>query len=108
MILTNCKNKIAFRLGRQDASEFKEEFEPLGFSDLANCPDYHFYGKILLPDGNVSNLFFGEAPSMAIKLRNYDDFVKKHQSGKFTVDEIENELEERITAAAVMKQLMSF
>jgi hypothetical protein len=43
---------------------------------------------------------------MAKKLRNYDDFIKKHRSGRFTVDQIENELEERIVAAGVMKQLM--
>lgn len=88
--------------------DFKEEFEPLGFSDLTNCPDYYFYGKILLPYGSVSDPFFGEAPPVVKKIRNYDDFIRKYQSGKFTVDEIENELEERIVAARVMKQLMSF
>lgn len=60
-----------------------------------------------MPDGTVSDPFFSEALPMAKKLRSYDDFVKKHQSGKFTVDQIEDELEERITAANVLKALMS-
>lgn len=106
LILTNCKNKIAFRVGWQDAQQMAEEFEPLGRGDLLNCPDYHFYSKILLEDGQVSNPFFCGALPMAKKLRDYDDFVKKHRSGKMTVDQIEDELEERLESLNLMNALL--
>lgn len=105
LIQTNCKNKVVFRVGYQDGREIGEEFAPLTPGDIQNCPDYHFYAKILLPDGSVSNPFFGAAPPLAKKVRNYDEFVSKYRSGKFTVDEIEDELEDRMDPINVFKQL---
>lgn len=94
LITTNCKNKITFRVGTQDSREMYEEFDPLTFNDLNNCPDYHFYGKILL-QGKVSETFFGHAPACAPSVRNYDDFCSHHRSGKHTIDEIEDLIDER-------------
>ncbi len=95
LITTNCKNKIVFRVGYSDSKEMEEEFYPLSFFDLNNCPDYHFYGKILL-QGKVSNTFAGKAPDCAKKLRNYDEYINIHRSGKFTIDEIEDQIQERL------------
>lgn len=106
LILTNCKNKIAFRLGFYDAKDLMEEFEPLTSNDLQNCPDYHFFGKILLETGSISNPFFSSAPPMAKAVRDYDSYLKHHRSGKYTVDEIENELDERMDAIRVYNALI--
>ena len=106
LILTNCKNKIAFRLGFYDAKDFTEEFEPLTSNDLQNCPDYHFFSKILLDNGSISNPFFSSALPMVSAVRNYDEFLKHHRSGRFTVDEIENELDERIDAIRLYNTLV--
>jgi hypothetical protein len=105
LILTNCKNKIAFRLGFFDSKDLAEEFTPIGGNDMANCPDYHFYSKILLENGSVSDPFFVHAPLMAKKLRNYDQFLANHRSGKFTIDEIEDELDNRLDAIIVLNKL---
>ena len=95
LITTNCKNKIVFRVGYSDAKEMEEEFYPLSFYDLNNCPDYHFYGKILLK-GKVSDTFASGPLPCAKKLRNYDEYINQHRSGKFTVDEIEDQINERL------------
>lgn len=106
LILTNCKNKITFRLGAFDSRDLCEEFQPLTPNDLQNCPDYHFYGKILLETGKVSDPFFAHALYPAKKLRNYDQFLMKHRSGKHTVDEVEDMLEQRMDHIIVMKRLL--
>lgn len=95
LILTNCKNKILFRLGHQDARAMAEEMAPLTAFDLMNCPDYHFYGKILLEGGKVSDTFFAHAPDMLPKLRSYDEFKLSHKSGKMSIDDIEDSLDGR-------------
>lgn len=95
LILTNCKNKIVFRVGPQDAGMLVEEFAPLTRYDLMNCPDYHFYSKILLDGGKVSNTFYGRSLDVAPVLRSYDIFKENHRFGKLTIDEIENQLDER-------------
>lgn len=105
LIQTNCKNKVVFRVGYQDGKEIGEEFAPLTSVDVQNCPDYHFYAKILLPDGTVSNPFFAQAPMPAKKIRNFDNFISSHRSGMFTVDQIEDELEERMDHIDVMRAL---
>lgn len=97
LINTNCKNKIVFRVGLSDARELQEEFFPLSSYDLNNCPDYKFYGKILLM-GKVSSTFAGESLGLAIKIREYDNFIKEHRSGKFTIDEIEDQIDKRMTS----------
>lgn len=107
LIMTNCKNKIIFRLGFADAREIAEEFSPLTYLDINNCPDRHFYSKMLLDNGTVSNAFFSEALYKAEKLRNYDEFVKKHRSGKLTVDEIEDEIDERLESVKMLNNLSS-
>lgn len=95
LILTNCKNKVVFRVGPADARILAEEFAPLTAYDLMNCPDYHFYSKILLDGGKVSNVFFAHAPDMAPVLRSYTEYKEKHRSGKLTIDEIEDQLDKR-------------
>ena len=80
---------------------------PLTYSDIQNCPDFHFYAKILLLDGKVSNPFFAKAPTPAVKVRDYDNFVERHRSGRFTVDEIENELENRLDRILVLNKLLN-
>lgn len=94
LILTNCKNKILFRLGHQDARALAEEMSVTPF-DLMNLPDYHFYGKILLDGGKVSNTFFAKSLPPAEVLRSYDEFKYNHKSGKLSIDEIEEELDKR-------------
>lgn len=95
LILTNCKNKILFRLGQKDAREMSEEMAPLTTYDLMNLPDYHFYGKVLLEGGKVSNAFFAKSLDMANRIRSYDEYKEKHKNGRLSIDEIENELDER-------------
>lgn len=95
LILTNCKNKIIFRVGPQDARVLAEEFAPLTQYDLMNCPDYHFYSKMLLENGKVSDVFFAHALDVAEKVRNYDEYKDNHRSGRLTIDEIEDQLDER-------------
>jgi hypothetical protein len=95
LILTNCKNKVVFRVGPQDARMLAEEFSPLTAYDLMNCPDYHFYSKILLEGGSVSGVFFAKAPDMAKVLRSYDEYKQNHRYGKLSIDEIENQLDDR-------------
>ncbi|MNX79250.1 AAA-like domain protein [compost metagenome] len=95
ILLTNCKNKIVFRVGPSDARILSDEFAPLTAFDLMNCPDYHFYSKILLEGGKVSDVFFAHSPDMAPVLRNYDKYKEKHRSGRKTIDEIEDQLDER-------------
>lgn len=95
LILTNCKNKVVFRVGPQDARILAEEFAPLTQYDFMNCPDYHFYSKILLEDGKVSDVFFAHAPEMAPQLRSYDEYKDNHRSGRLTIDEVEDQLDER-------------
>lgn len=95
ILLTNCKNKIIFRVGPSDARILSEEFAPLTSFDLMNCPDYHFYSKILLENGKVSDVFFAHAPDMAPVLRSYDKYKEKHRSGKITIDEVEDQLDKR-------------
>ncbi|MNC14525.1 AAA-like domain protein [compost metagenome] len=95
LILTNCKNKVIFRVGPQDAGILSEEFSPLQRFDLMNCPDYHFYSKILLENGKVSDVFFAKSPDMAPVIRSYDKFKEYHRSGKLTIDQIEDHLDER-------------
>ena len=95
LILTNCKNKVVFRVGPKDAHTLSEEFAPLSSFDLMNCPDYHFYSKILLENGKVSDTFFAHAPNMAPALRNYQKYKEMNRSGKLTIDEIEEQLDKR-------------
>ncbi|MDF2533987.1 MAG: hypothetical protein K0R18_144 [Bacillales bacterium] len=95
ILLTNCKNKIVFRVGPADARILAEEFAPLTAYDLMNCPDYHFYSKILLEGGKVSEAFFAHAPDMAPELRSYDKYKENHRSGKMTIDQIEDQLDTR-------------
>lgn len=95
LIMTNCKNKIVFRVGYQDAKMLQEEFAPLTVTDLMNCPDYHFYSKILLEGGKVSDVFFAHAPNVAEEIRSFDEYKRKHQSGKLTIDQVEDQLDER-------------
>jgi hypothetical protein len=95
LILTNCKNKVVFRVGPQDARMLQEEFSPVSIGDMMNCPDYHFYSKILLEGGKVSDVFFAHAPDMTPVLRSFDEYKHKHQSGKLTIDEVEDQLDER-------------
>ncbi|AEO93416.1 gp156 [Bacillus phage G] len=95
LILTNCKNKVVFRVGPQDARALAEEFSPLTSYDLMNCPDYHFYSKILLEDGKVSDVFFANSPPVAPELRDYQKYKEASRSGKYTIDEIEDRLDSR-------------
>lgn len=95
LILTNCKNKVVFRVGPKDAHTLSEEFAPLASYDLMNCPDYHFYSKILLADGKVSDVFFAHSPDMAPVLRNYQEYKEKNRSGRLTIDEVEDQLDLR-------------
>jgi hypothetical protein len=107
VVLTNCKNRISFRLGGFDAHNFADEMTPITPNDLVNCPDYHFYGKILLQGGAVSDPFFARAPGLAPRIRNYDEYFKKHRSGKFTIDEIEDELDSRLAPMGVLNKLLN-
>lgn len=100
LILTNCKNKIVFRVGPQDAGFLAEEFSPLTRFDLMNCPDYHFYSKILLEGGRVSDVFYAKSPDMAAVVRSYDRYKQSHRSGKLTIDEIEDQLDDRHSGLA--------
>lgn len=107
-LMTNCKNKITFRMGISDCRSFGDEFAPLTFSDLNNCPDYHFYCKMIMKDGSISNAFFGHAPFEAPKVRDYYKFLEYHRSGRFKVDEIEDEIENRLDAIKVMNNLCKY
>ena len=51
--------------------------------------------KILLK-GKVSDTFASGPLPCAEKLRNYDEYINQHRSGKFTVDEIEDQINERL------------
>lgn len=95
LIMTNCKNKVVFRVGPQDARMLAEEFAPLTAYDLMNCPDYHFYSKILLEGGRVSNAFYAHAPDMAPVLRSYQEYKENNRSGKLTIDQVEDQLDDR-------------
>lgn len=95
LILTNCKNKILFRLGHQDAKSISEEMAPLTSFDLMNIPDYHFYGKVLLEGGKVSNAFFAKAPDMAETVRSYDQYKESHSNSKLSIDDVEEEIDSR-------------
>lgn len=105
LITTNCKNKICFRLGYSDSRAMAEEYEPLNSNDLGNCPDYSFYAKVLLENGSVSNPFFCQALYPAKKIRNYDKYISKHQSGRLTINEIEDDLEERLDSIKLFNKL---
>jgi len=95
LILTNCKNKIIFRVGPQDASLLSDEFAPLTRYDLMNCPDYHFYSKILLNGGKVSKTFYAKSLDPLEPVRSYDLYKDNNRSGKLTIDEIEEQLDKR-------------
>lgn len=95
LILTNCKNKVVFRVGPADARVLAEEFAPLTAYDLMNCPDYHFYSKILLEGGKVSNVFFAHAPDPAPVIRDYQLYKEQNRSGKLTIDQVEDQLDLR-------------
>lgn len=102
IVTDNCKTKLIFKIGYGDAKSLVDEFAPLQTSDLTNCPDYHYYGKMLLPDGRVSKPFFANAPSMAPVLRNYDEYKKNHRSGKLKISEIEDDIEDRLDRFRVL------
>lgn len=95
LILTNCKNKILFRLGHQDAKIMADEMAPITQFDLMNLPDYHFYGKILLDGGRVSNTFFAKSLDMAPVNRSYDEYKENNKLSKLSIDDIEDELDQR-------------
>ncbi len=105
LIATNCKNKIAFRLGYSDSRTMSEEYSPLTAVDLGNCPDYYFYGKVLLEDGRVSNPFLAKAILPAVKLRNYDQYISAHRSGKMTINDIENNIDDRLESIKLLMNL---
>lgn len=92
LLLTNCKNKIIFRVGQPDARILSEEMDPATMFDLINCPQIHFYGKILLENGNVSKTFYAKSLSMAEKVREYEFFYKEKRKQLRHIEEIEEEL----------------
>lgn len=106
IIMDNCKTKLTFRIGAYDARTLSEEFSPLTSKDLSECPDYHYYGKILLPNGTVSKPFYAIAPKPLPVLRNYDDYKENHRSGKMTINEIEDDIENRLERFRVANQLV--
>ena len=105
VISDNCKNKFLFRLGFFDAKSICEDFAPLKASDIANCKDHHYYGKIILPDGSISNPFYAKCLSPAKVLRNYDEYIKKHHSGRLKINEIEDNIDNRLTKIKVINKL---
>lgn len=105
MISDNCKTKFLFKIGMLDARNFIDEFEPLTVSDLNDCPDYHFYAKTLLEDGSVSKPFFVHALPVAKKLRNYDEFKENNHFGRLTIDEIEDDIDNRLDRIKIANKL---
>lgn len=105
-IIDNCKSKIIFRIGHQDAMTLADEFTPLNAKDLSDCMNHHFYGRVLLPNGTVSKAFYANSLPMAKKLRNYDEYKDKHRSGKMKIGEIEDQIENRLDAIRVANALM--
>lgn len=105
IIMDNCKTKLIFKIGSYDARTLYEEFSPLISRDLSECPDYHYYGKILLPNGTVSKPFFAKAPEPLPVLRNYDDYKENHRSGKMTINEIEDDIDDRLERYRVADEL---
>ena len=108
IILDNCKSKMIFRVGYQDAKIIADEFSPLTAKDLSECPDYNFYSKIILKDGTISKPFFTKALPMYPQIRNYDEFRKKHRSGKSTINEIEDDIDNRFNSFIVMNELTKY
>ena len=96
IIADNCKTKLIYKIGARDASYMVNEFAPLTIKDFTDCPDYHFYGKILLPDGRVSKPFFAKSPMPHSVIRNYDTYKQNHRSGKMTINEIEEDIDSRL------------
>lgn len=101
----NCTTKFVFRIGYSDARALADEFAPLTANNLNNCPDHYFYSRILLADGTISKPFFGYPLPVAEKLRDYDEFKKKHRSGKLTIGEIEDDIENRLDGFKVAMAL---
>ena len=107
IIADNCKTKLIYRIGARDASFMVNEFPPLTIKDFTECPDYHFYGKILLPDGKVSNPFFAKAPKPHPVLRDYDTYKQNHRSGKMTITQIEEDIDARLERFLIANSLTS-
>lgn len=106
IISDNCKSKMIFKIGYMDARNLCDEFNPLVAKDLSECPDYHFYSKVLLPDGTVSKPFFVYPLPIAPKLRNYDEYKNTHRSGRLKIGQIEDEIDNRLESFSVAAELM--
>jgi len=106
VITDNCKSKILFRSGYQDARNLAEEFSPLTAKDLSDCKEHCFYARILLPNGTISKSFYAQSLPMAKKIRNYDKYKEKHHSGKMKIGEIEDQIENRLDGIKVANELM--
>lgn len=96
IIADNCKTKLIHKIGLRDASVLVGEFAPLTVKDFTECPDHHFYGKILLPNGKVSQPFFAKSPNLHPVIRDYDVYKQKHRSGRMTITQIEEDVDSRL------------
>lgn len=106
IIMDNCKTKLIFKIGYVDARILCDEFAPLTTKDLSDCPDYHYYGRILLPNGTISKPFYAHAPMPAPVLRNYDNYKENHRSGKLTIGQIEDDIEDRLERFKIANELI--
>lgn len=105
IIADNCKTKLIYKIGSRDASSLMDEFPQLSIKDFTDCPDHHFYGKILLPNGRVSNPFFAKSPNLHPVIRDYDSYKREHQSGRMTITEIENDIDLRLERFTIANML---
>lgn len=106
IIMDNCKTKLIFKIGYVDARILCDEFAPLTTKDLSDCPDYHYYGRILLPNGTISKPFYAHAPMPAPVLRSYDNYKENHRSGKLTIGQIEDDIEDRLERFKIANELI--
>lgn len=95
-IRDNCKTKIIYKIGYSDARIISEEFAPLTPNNLSDCPDHYFYGRMLLNNGTISKPFLGTPIPIMKPLRNYDEYKQNHRSGKLTIEEIEEQIDDRL------------
>lgn len=106
MINDNCKSKFLFKISYSDARTFSEEFDSISSTDLSDCKDYSFYCRLLLENGKVSKPCYLEAPPEAVKLREYDDFRKSRINTKLSIDDIENDIQNRFDKSTVINTLI--
>ena len=104
-IRDNCKTKIIYKIGYSDARIISEEFAPLTANNLSDCPDHYFYGRMLLNNGTISKPFLGTPIPIMKALRNYDEYKEKHQSGKLKIEEIEEQIDDRLEMFYTLSEL---